>query len=362
MDNKSQKKILELAEAKAYGVYKALFEELPFKQWKGEVFISMPYDKNLEKVYHVLRNLCVDCSLMPVRVDKLVSNKMIITEIMEGIDTSNIIIADISGHNPNVFHEIGIAQVLNKELITTDNTQNIPFNLKTWKCIEYNNNDLSNLQKKVKVTLQKILSKSKFSPPSEDMVFVPAGIFLYGPDNQKVFLFSFYMDKYLVINEQYKKFVDYSGIKEPDAWKDSRFAGTKQPVVGLTYKDIQAFAKWSGKFIPTEQQWEKAARGNDGRIYPWGNKYEETFLNINQRIGCVNNIDNVMNISPYGCYDMLGNAWEWTSTSWEGDDLQKVIRGGGWASLPREVNCYTRQKFSIDDSNLMIGFRLASYG
>ena len=162
------------------------------------------------------------------------------------------------------------------------------------------------------------------------MVLIPAGEFTMG-DNTRynwtfllayniydgpehvVYLDTYYIDKYEVTNEQYRTFVEETGYHTPRCWNDARFNRPNQPVVGVTWDDAVAYTTWAGRRLPTEAEWEKAARGTDKRLWPWGNKFDKEKCNVweslikeTKHIGSYEN-----NKSPYGCYDMAGNVWEW---------------------------------------------------
>ncbi len=163
-----------------------------------------------------------------------------------------------------------------------------------------------------------------------EMVLIPAGDFIFGTDikdslaypQQKIYLPAFWIDKYEVTNKQ---FLDFStstnyvgeGAKEGKDWRlFFSFDRALFPVVYITWNDANAYCKSVGKRLPTEEEWEKAARGPDGNAYPWGNNWEDNRSNTSEygtlKQGAVGTFDDV---SYYGVHDMLGNAQEWTA-SW----------------------------------------------
>ena len=108
------------------------------------------------------------------------------------------------------------------------------------------------------------------------MVFVPAGEFLFGPDLEKVAVVAFYIDRFPVTNAEYKVFVEATRHEHPAHWRRGTWPEGKadHPVVQVTWESAAAYAVWAGKRLPTEQEWEKAARGVDGRRWPWGNAFD----------------------------------------------------------------------------------------
>ena len=109
------------------------------------------------------------------------------------------------------------------------------------------------------------------------MVFIPAGEFLFGPDREKVQTEAYYIDRFPVTNAEYKKFVDQTGHIEPDHWRRGVIPEGKEdhPVVHVRWESANVYAEWAGKRLPTEIEWEKAARGTDGRQWPWGNMFDK---------------------------------------------------------------------------------------
>jgi len=174
---------------------------------------------------------------------------------------------------------------------------------------------------------------------------------------------AFYIDRTEVTNEDYKKFVDATGHKPPAHWTGGKYpAGTeKEPVRKVTYEDAVAYAEWAGKRLPTEAEWEKAARGTDKRLFPWGSSWDPKFcrhlLPENESgptvVGGYPRYG-----SPYGCLDMIGNVMEWTSSMfapYEGSSLKpgeepfdavgRARRGGAWYSQyvnPVPTRCSAR--------------------
>ncbi len=190
------------------------------------------------------------------------------------------------------------------------------------------------------------------------MVRVPAGEFTMGGnsmDNPRhpVYLDTFYMDKYEVTTSRYAGFLQATGRQLPFKWSEVGLVSHgDRPVIGVTWEDADAYCRWAGKRLPTEAEWEKAARGTDGREYPWGNE-APTSRHANFNKCCEWKGYGVLAIvgsleagrSPYGIYDLAGNVSEWvadwydkTSYKYEldrnpkgpADGEEKVVRGGSW--------------------------------
>lgn len=218
-----------------------------------------------------------------------------------------------------------------------------------------------------------------------EMVLVPAGPFLMGslagdPDERpprQVNLPAFYMDKYEVTHEQYARFIKETGHKPPVDWAKGELPAklAKHPVVNVTFADAAAYAKWAGKRLPTEAQWEKAARGPDGRVFPWGDdtktKKAAAGADAKEHTWPVGSFPD--DVSPYGCFDMAGNAWEWTADWYEAypgnKDLEleygkkfKVIRGGGainYYQADATKRCADRARSAPYGTYDALGFRCA---
>jgi formylglycine-generating enzyme required for sulfatase activity len=228
------------------------------------------------------------------------------------------------------------------------------------------------------------------------MVLIPAGEFTMGSPTGEgksaehpqhtVYLDAFYIDKYEVTNAQYKKFMDAKGHPDPRFWQDNKFNAPNQPVVGVSWFDAEAYCKWAGKRLPTEAEWEKAARGTDGRKYPWGNEAPNAggIWRANYDPG-----DDAADgfaytapvgsfpagVSPYGIHDMAGNMLEWCA-DWGDNNYYsvspknnpkgpssgkyRVLRGGSWFNYL--VNLLRAAFRGWDDPDLgydYFGFRCA---
>lgn len=223
------------------------------------------------------------------------------------------------------------------------------------------------------------------------MVIIPAGEFQMGNsygdfDEQPehtLYLDEFYMDIYEVTNALYKKFIDATGHKSPRYWSNSEYNAPDQPVVGVTWEDAKAYCKWAGKRLPTESEWEKAARGGlVGKNYPWGNDIDDPAIGIrnDQNVFSSAGMPSsgaiiVGDFAPnnYGLYDMAGNAWEWC-VDWYGEDYyakspgrnptgpgsgeNRVTRGGSWPGhISSPLSVSYRYSYNPEQTSDLIGFR-----
>lgn len=148
------------------------------------------------------------------------------------------------------------------------------------------------------------------STPTGEMVVVPAGEFRFGENKQVASLPAFYIDKTEVSNAAYARFCQATKRPYPESFPSNQ---PNYPVVNVTIGDAREFARWAGKRLPTALEWEKAARGSDGRAFPWGNEMENSRANTNTRE--LQPVDSFPSgASPYGALQMVGNAWELVDT------------------------------------------------
>jgi len=244
-------------------------------------------------------------------------------------------------------------------------------------------------------------------PRLGEMVVIPAGKFLMGEgrEQHELFLRDYQVGKYPVTNAEYERFIEAGGYQdkrfwteagwqeigqkqnEPRFWQDARFNKPNQPAIGLSWYECVAYCRWlsaaTGQLyrLPTEAEWEKGARGVDGRVYPWGNEFEASRLNAragDQRV-CTTTPVGIYptGVSPFGLFDCAGNVWEWCATRWkkpfpydayqdewqvdylEGKNL-RVLRSGSWNYESEVTRCVYRFKFQPYGWTDRGGFRVVS--
>lgn len=234
---------------------------------------------------------------------------------------------------------------------------------------------------------------------NDDMVLIPVGEFIMGNNGRsraegegdrderparKVYLDAFYIDRYEVTNADYKRFVDAAGHRTPVRWKNGIYPPGKgdHPVVYVSWTDAYSYCQWLEKRLPSEEEWEKAARGTDGRHFPWGNEFDpmkantpQYWLNVRRGGGTMPVGSFKEGRGPYGLYDMAGNVYEWTESWYKPypgnrspnvhyGEKNKVMRGGSWydclsygCGLSSPV--YNRTRFAPEIRNNNTGFRCA---
>ena len=183
-------------------------------------------------------------------------------------------------------------------------------------------------------------------------------VFMTEVPARKVSLEDYYIDLHPVTNYQYRRFIEETGHRPPLLWERDGWNEPLQPVVGLGWGDARAYAAWAGKSLPTESQWEKAARGTDARWWPWGNDFYPGYCN-SAELG-LNRVTDVtrfhLGVSPYGCYDMAGNVLEMCEGIWIEGHLP--MRGGCFLGSATFVR--TTVRWSAEDQTNgahWLGFR-----
>ena len=207
------------------------------------------------------------------------------------------------------------------------------------------------------------LAALRSNPPSE-MILIPAGNFLMGDEKQSVHVDAFYIDKYPVTNAEYAKFVEATGHPPPPNWEETGNTYppdmANHPVAFVNWFDAQDYAAWAGKRLLTEVEWEKAARGTDGRVYPWGDWFDKAMCNASE--AGIGGTTPVGKYSPFGdspdkVCDMAGNVWEWTATDWAPGSSSKVQRGGSFVNRGSYARCAYRYLGVPEPRNPNVGFR-----
>ena len=205
-------------------------------------------------------------------------------------------------------------------------------------------------------------------PQSDEalMVNVPAGDFWMGDDDgfaderprRRVHLKRFLIDKYEVTTRRFLA----AGMR-PALTVAPVYAAPALPVVGVSWFQAQAYCQQVGKRLPTEAEWEKAARGTDARIFPWGNFWDPTLANDGRYPHPVGSFP--AGQSPYGARDMAGNVWEWVMDSYAGSETdatavtRRVLRGGSWNYAAVYLRATYRRHERPDYAEHRIGFRCA---
>ena len=232
----------------------------------------------------------------------------------------------------------------------------------------------------------------KTKPLQPGMVYVPAGTFLMGttaPEAQQLALaygydpswFSgevpqlsihlpdFAIDRYPVTNREYALFCSATGHPEPKYWRQPGGGPPPDmlmhPVTGVNKLDAKTYASWIGKRLPTEEEWEKAARGTDGRVFPWGNQWNPLACRWN-RSGASKGPwtssvgTHPTGVSPYGAMDMAGNVAEWCEASLGNSEVSVIKGGSGINGEITNLRAAARNMSSFNtNTNLFYGFRCA---
>ncbi|MDH5544573.1 MAG: formylglycine-generating enzyme family protein [Gammaproteobacteria bacterium] len=236
-------------------------------------------------------------------------------------------------------------------------------------------------------------AESRLGDKPNEMASVPAGTFIRGT-NERLFdegpqhtakTRSFLIDKYEVTNLQYKRFIEETRRKSPKHFVNRNYPEGKadHPVTYVDWYDAKEYCEWAGKRLPSDVEWEKAARGHDGRTYPWGNTFEVKnanmplrWLELGRKLGDTTPVGAFEGgRSPFGVYDMTGNVWEWTDSWYQAYPNSKVasenygkryktLKGGSWFDCSFykcgiSAPVYNRAFFARRTKNDTFGFRCA---
>ncbi len=197
------------------------------------------------------------------------------------------------------------------------------------------------------------------------MALIPTGPFLMGaPKPAAVELTDFLIARFPVTNSDYKEFVRATGHRRPKHWGAGGYPEglARHPVTHVSWEDATAYCHWAGLRLPTEAEWEKAARGTKGQAFPWGDEFTAENCNTSEsKTDGTRPVDaHPGGVSPYGIWDMAGNVWEWTSTQYEEGGPWRVVKGGSWDFKGHhDARCATRAYFQPSFRNGAIGFRCA---
>ncbi len=216
------------------------------------------------------------------------------------------------------------------------------------------------------------------------MVYVPEGEFVMGSENGEsnespvhtVSLDAFRIDKTEVTNAMYRLCVAERVCYLPSSTSDyNNDTYADHPVVYVSWEDANAYCQWVDRRLPTEAEWEKAARGTEGLIYPWGEYINSDLASYDRNVGNTISVGNYPDgASPYGALDMAGNVWEWVA-DWYGHDFyqnspaenptgpesgsHRVLRGGSWVENGPGLRAAFRHSEKPDDGYGLVGFRCA---
>ena len=201
----------------------------------------------------------------------------------------------------------------------------------------------------------------------DDTVCIPKGTALIGEECTPLNVDEFEIGVYPVTNAQYLRFVQETGYEPPKDWQEHLQLSYKiydlkgdHPVVWVSCEDSEAYTNYVGGRLPSFTEWQYAARGTDERLFPWGYEIDRPRCNTTELgaegttpIGTFKD-----GVSPFGCYDMIGNVWEWTNTPYDDKEDFRVACGGAWYYNHDYSTCTSFDFFSKNYSEFVIGFRI----
>jgi sulfatase modifying factor 1 len=415
----------------------------------GLIFVLIPFAPDFDQVYHQgIKPPWEELGFRVLRADEEFHvHDIMCRAICQNIQRARFIVADMTGRNPNVFYELGLAHAFGKPVILiTQRKDDVPFDLQAILYINYGvgEENIAELRYGLKRMAEGLLAMETVPLPpsrrlvdhisdeevsslpevivwekdSKEMVLIPAGEFPMGTTEaeakdlakqvgqdffsretpkHRVYLPGFYIDRYPVTNAEFQRFVEATGYRtqaEKDGygriWDGSKWEQAEgadwrhpggahssleermdHPVVQVSWNDADAYARWAEKRLPTEREWEKAARGSDGREWPWSDEWVEGKGNTREAgIGDTTPVGfySPVSDSPYGVADMAGNVWEWVAdwfvpypgTTCKSDDFgeqYQVVRGGSWFRDYLFARCACRFWYVRGGRGGDIGFR-----
>jgi formylglycine-generating enzyme required for sulfatase activity/tRNA A-37 threonylcarbamoyl transferase component Bud32 len=228
-----------------------------------------------------------------------------------------------------------------------------------------------------RVAVPNRVARTEQEVSTEGMVYLEGGSFLMGNDEVpdeapefEAFVEPFYMDAHPVTVGEYAAYLKATDAPEPKFWRVPELNGQDQPVVGVSWNEACEYAAWAGKQLPTEAQWEFAARGRGNRRYPWGHlDPDSTRCNFGDYLGMPSIVSmHEGGMTPEGIQDLAGNVYEWTEDAFEpyrhrqqgggeSDSPRRVVRGGSWHSGPLELVCSHRKGLFPESRLTTVGFR-----
>ena len=354
------------------------------------IFVLMPFATEFDEIYQQgIKPTWEELGFRVLRADEEFHiHDIMCRAICQNIQRARFIVADMTGRNPNVFYELGLAHAFGKPVILiTQHKDYVPFDLQAILYINYGvgRENIAELRRGLKRMAEGLLATEAapqstspklvdlvsdrvsrrlpevivWEKDSKEMVLIPAGEFLMGTSEaraqglagqggqdffsretpqHRVYQPDFYMDRYPVTNAQYRQFIEAGGYEteaywteagwtrkeqenwqQPRLWDDARFNGDRQPVVGVSWYEALAYARWAGKILPGEAQWEKAAgwdpAARQKRKYPWGDAWKEDKGNIGNKHEQTTDVGSYPeDQSAYGLLDVAGNVREWCRT------------------------------------------------
>ncbi|RME75884.1 MAG: hypothetical protein D6785_14330, partial [Planctomycetota bacterium] len=361
-----------------------------------DIAVLMPKDEEFHPVYESIEKLCQQVGFQAKKMDLSHLNEQSLTDIKNAAAA----IVDISVQDFPAAIGIGILIAHDKVWIPISQKENnsLPKSTHAENLLVYNpseeglkkfQGDLFKALKKHRATIKEdvkhILKKDEvsytplkcigenekqareYTLEEEKLVFVeiPEGPFLYGLAQKREDLPTFLMSKFLLTNEQWNHFLEATDYNWKGHWLGRPQGKLKRvqeyppemagyPIVDISYYDLHHYVEWLNQeygtkeiyfTLPSEKQWEKAARGSDGRRFPWGNEipnHELALYEQDLRHGTAPVDSFHKGASPYGCLHMAGNVFEWTKSFYDFDFKSRVVRGGSYAIEPLELECHTR--------------------